>query len=346
MKTTLKTVTLVIFALVLCSCTQKVQTDGLVTTTTAPNPFTTPQATDDPDNVDDEMGSIGFGYANWSVTEEYTGGELNISFTRHAFGSLDECEEGYMVYLGGVPQLLSLNGGEKAEMVSFSQKLETEETVIISFTPMVTEDLKEEESLQLNLYSIAAPSYNVNPESNSVSVDHTGCLLTKRVISFKTPIEEITEEENALEEYESILITNTERAQYNITSDLDRFTRFFLYPVDGEDELVYCLPEGKNSIELDMVIFGKDNYRYRIFFYQNNQRVKFNGDYDYLDIDLQSGYLDRCRVKFENANNRDIIYAVAVDLDAPADAFVVIKSFDCLILSETDHAYQEYLKDK
>lgn len=346
MKKIFKATAFVLPSLLFCSCVQNVSTDGLVTTTSASNPFNTSQTTDDSNNWDDGMGEMGFGYTNWSVTEEYTGGELNISFTRHAFGSSDECEEGYMVYLGGVPQLLSLNGGEKAEMVSFSQKLETEETVIITFTPMITEDLKEEESLQLDLYSIAAPSYNVNPESNSVSVDHTGCLLTKRVISFKSPIEEITEEGNALEEYESILITNTERVQYNIISDLDRFTRFFLYPVDGEDELVYCLPEGENSIELDMVIFGRDNYRYRIFFYQNNQRVKFNGDYDYLDIDLQSGYLDRCRVKFENVNNRDIIYAVAVDLDAPADAFVVVKSFDCLILSETDHAYQEYLKNK
>lgn len=350
MKTIFKIAAFVLSAILLCSCSKNIQPDG--TGTTASNPFSTSQTAAAPDSTDysyDNAG-MGFSYDNWSYSfenEGYTGGDITISFehTAEADG-IAYAEAGIMVYLGGVPQLISFNGGEKTEMPISRLENAKSENVTITFTPRITEDMKDEETLQLYMFQILKPLNAPDPESDAVGLSRSGSLMSKRTVSIKSPVEEIIDDEKVLDEYEEVLITNVEIQKYKITGDVDRFTRFNMYPVDGETELVYCLPEGESSLELDMVIFGKDNYKYRIYFYQNNKRVKINSGYDCLDIDLKSGNLDRCRVKFDNLSNRDILFAVAVPLNAPEDSWLVNKSGDCLILSQTDHAYQNYLSNK
>lgn len=329
----------------LCSCSK----DTAANDTVATNPFDISETSDELKNNagEDDIygGGMGFTYSDHILPSEYTGEDLKITFTRGAFSeSGEECEQGFIAFLGGVPQLLSLNGGEKSEMVSSRQKSDTEETVTITISPRITEDLAEAEVLQLKLFQITYPSYRHKPENTDASIDHSGTLSFNIPITMNA-VPEITNTGNSFSEYESLLITASEKTQYKITGELDRYTRFYLYPTDGNRDLVYCLLEGESSIELDMVIFGKDNYKYRIYFYKNHQRIRFNSDCDYLDINLQSGYLDKCRVKINDIQNRDDICAIAVPLNDPDRESATIKTNCCLILSESDPAYQNYLEN-
>lgn len=97
-----------------------------------------------------QMGTIRFGnYSTQGNSEiEYNGGNIELSFDMDTTGNQYEVEAGFMAFINGIPQKLSLNGGENSELVRVSQQPDQSSTVTISFTPTITEELSGEETLQ------------------------------------------------------------------------------------------------------------------------------------------------------------------------------------------------------
>ncbi len=51
-------------------------------------------------------------------------------------------------------------------------------------------------------------------------------------------------------------------------------------------------------------MYGSETYNYRVHFYVNHERVKFNGG-DYLETEVKSGYLNVLKPELENIKERD-----------------------------------------
>lgn len=59
-------------------------------------------------------------------------------------GNQYDAEAGFMAFINGVPQKLSLNGGESNEFVRISLQPDKSEKATLSFTPTIPEELKNE----------------------------------------------------------------------------------------------------------------------------------------------------------------------------------------------------------
>ena len=98
-------------------------------------PFSKPQGSE-PENDDfSKYQEAGIAFSDYSIegksTVKYSGGEVNFSFVSDSAKNKYDVEIGYMAFINGVPQKLSLNGSEKSELVSISQKPDTKRRLLL-----------------------------------------------------------------------------------------------------------------------------------------------------------------------------------------------------------------------
>ena len=115
-------------------------------------PFSKPQESDAEDDDFSKYQEAGMEFSDYSIegksTVKYSGGEVSLSFVSDSAKNKYDAEIGYMAFINGVPQKLSLNGSEKSELVSISQKPDTKQTVALTFTPEITEEYEQEKYLK------------------------------------------------------------------------------------------------------------------------------------------------------------------------------------------------------
>ena len=164
-----------------------------------------------------QMGSIK--YSNYNVEGgsviEYSGGNIELSFETDTGGNQYDVEMGYMAFINGIPQTLSLNGGEMGELVCISQAPNKNDKVTLSISPAITEELSGEDILQLKLISIFNPSYKPSGSFTGFGNAHTGQSFLEYDIRVDSPLQQ-SEKLTADTEYESILIDDKIVQQYGI----------------------------------------------------------------------------------------------------------------------------------
>lgn len=264
---------------------------------------------------------------------EYNGGELEFHFDTDTEGNTYDAEHGFMAFINGIPQMLSLNGGEPAELVRVSQQPDQKGSVMLSLTPTVTEEMSAEETLQFKLVTIFNPSYKPQGSYVGFGNAHNGSSYLEKDMRVKSPlaVSKVVSKPTA-DVCESVLITDDVAKEYGITKPgTGTVTMIALRDAQTKSsELV--LREGKLNAEI--LMYGGEEYDYRVYLYVNCERIPINGG-DYLETTVKSGHLNVFKTELENISERDIIYAIAVPLD-PDSLFAVRKSPSLLVLGESD----------
>ncbi len=279
-------------------------------------------------------------YSEFSISNEapisYNGGEIEVSFKANTNGNPYDIEEGYMAFINGVPQKLSLNGGEKSELVRISMKPDTDTEITLSFTPQITEELKDEETLQLLFFKMFNPSYQPSGQYLGFGNAHSGMAFCARSISVEAPIEVVDMEENAYSQCESLLITNELKEEYGITKE-NSPTKIH---IRAEDKITSNLfmSEGTDTTTAVFRMNGIDTYKYKIYVYVNHERVSFNGGYNCIIAENKIGYICTTQLQLEGIKDRDIVYAIALPYDYGMMLTANIKSDSVLVLGEADGA--------
>lgn len=148
----------------LCSCagTSESDTQSLVS-----NPFETSENENSETPANDERyelydkyqsGTLQFDFSEMNDAQniEYNGEKINITFSANAANNREDITIGYMAFIGGIPQLISVNGSEEAETVNVDFPKDEITKVSISIKPRITKELedKKEPSLENSTFYI------------------------------------------------------------------------------------------------------------------------------------------------------------------------------------------------
>lgn len=279
-----------------------------------------------------QTGSMRFG--NYSIEGnsviEYNGGNIELSFDMDTTGNQYEVEAGFMAFINGIPQKLSLNGGESSELVRVSQQPDQSGKATLSFTPTITEELSGEEILQLKIINIFNPSYKPAGTYTGFGNAHMGQPFMECDIKAASPL---AVSEPIKGECESVLITDDVAKQYGIKKPGENtVTTISIQDAQTKEQLL-TLRGGK--LDAELLMYGSETYNYRVYVYVNHERVKFNGG-DHLDAEVKSGYLNVLKPELENINERDIIYAIAIPTNSDTGSMAVRKGDSVLVLDENN----------
>lgn len=269
-----------------------------------------------------------------SMEFEYNGGDIEFAFDMSTAGNKYEIEKGFMAFINGIPQKLSLNGGERSELVCVSQKPDKSSTITLSFTPTITEELIDEKKLQVKFINIFNPSYKPSGSFIGFGNAHNGSPFLEFDINVNSSLA-VSESDFELikDKCESVLITDETAKKYKISKpDETRATTLSIIDAQTKEQPL-TLHDGKPDAEL--LMYGSEAYNYRVYFYVNHERVKFNGG-DYLETEVKNGYLNVLELELENINERDIVYAVAVPTNSETGSMTVRKSGSALVVGEND----------
>lgn len=330
---------IVLSATMLTGCASKNTESGLEF---SDSPFSNQNSEPQADSYEElfgkyQMGTIRFGnYSTQGNSEiEYNGGNIELSFDMDTTGNQYEVEAGFMAFINGIPQKLSLNGGENSELVRVSQQPDQSSSATLSFVPTITEELSGEETLQLKIINIFNPSYKPSGIYTGFGNAHLGQSFLELDIKAAFPLsvsESVSEPIKS--EGESVLITDEVAKQYGIKKPDENTTTTVISIQDAQTkEQPLALRGGKFDAELMM--YGSETYNYRIYVYVNHERVNFNGG-DHLDAEVKSGYLNVLKLELENIKERDIIYAIAIPTNSDTGSMAVRKSGSVLVLDENN----------
>lgn len=331
MKKSVKAVGLLLAAFMLGGCANT-DPENIV----SGNPFenTQPSGADDYEEAFGKYQSGGLKYSNFSISAdeaiEYNGGNIELSFDSSSSGNKYDVEIGYMAFINGIPQKLSLNGGESSELVCISQAPDQSQTVTLSILPAVPEELSGENRLQLKLVRIFNPSFKPSGNYKSFGNAHSGQAFWERDIKVNSPLE-VSESMTAVTKYESLPITDEISSMYKLGNlRKDAPTAVAIKDFDSNEQPV--LRNGR--LKINLLMYGTEQYNYNVYLYLNHCRIKFNG-YDYLSAKVKSGYLNVFETELEGLKERDFIYAVAVPVDSETGSMNTRKSDSLLILDES-----------
>lgn len=278
-----------------------------------------------------QLGSIK--YSNYNIDAnlpiDYNGGNIEISFDASSNGNQYDVETGYMAFINGIPQKLSVNGGEGGELACISQAPNESQKVTLSISPAITKELSGKDTLQLKLFSIFNPSYKPSGNYKGFGNAHSGQAFLERDIKVNTPLE-TSEGMTVAAEYENLLITDEVSGKYH----LQEIREDAPTTVTVKDSVTNEQPILRNGkLKINLLLYGAEQYNYNVYLYVNHNRIKLNGC-DYLFAKVKSGYLNVFETELEGIKERDIIYAVAVPVDSETGAMNIRKSDSVLILDE------------
>ncbi len=311
-------VTLITF--LLCSCSEKT-TSGY---TEVSNPFETSiaeESTDENTQIDERYelygkyqtggASTDFSEMGDSTVIEYNGEEVEIIFSLTTNDNKRTITEGFMLYLGGVPQMISANGGEKAEFVAVPFPDNEKTRVSIKFAPVITKDMENEKELPLQLVTMHSVDYIPQKKYLGFSfgnIHYGSTFLSRKLKLNKTP--QVTDNFTYTE---SDYITASDKSiqSYPLNNAGEIHTGSYLLKMFSDGNKTDRLILDGNTLNCDVVFDGMYFDNYRIYFYKNHQRISVNGK-DYATVNAKSGFVPILNAKLENINNHDIIYAIAV----------------------------------
>lgn len=128
-------------------------------------------------------------------------------------------------------------------------------------------------------------------------------------------------------EFDVHTITENEATRFAILldeRDTSLSTKFVLAPINETgrpiESIISASEDGKLALNLyGWTRNGNDSFSangtYRVSFYKNHDRIKFNGDSDYMDIEIKEGNITTANVILEDINEGDFIYCFAVPIN-------------------------------
>lgn len=248
--------------------------------------------------------------ADSSVT--YSGGEMEINFSATTYTEASERSDGYMIFIGGTPQVITLNGSEPSIMATEVGKDSETKECKITFTPRLTkEDIDNKDDLKMTIVDIANPLYLTAGRVEKFDYEHSIAVASQRTFKLEgeceiaelisdSSFELFSESEPAVKKY---MRESLQRLEEKDT------VRFELYSKEKADKPI--IKDGKADIALLLYGGKQTNAVYKVFFYVNHEPVKVDGC-DYITAELKEGFVAKYSVTIDDLKERDFVYAIAI----------------------------------
>ena len=271
-----------------------------------------------------KISNTGLSFDNWQYkadgkecldgsTVTYSGGEMEINFTEKLFSQADERSTGYMVFIGGTPQIISLNGSEPSAMPTEMGKDGEIRECSIKFTPRLTkENIDNKDDLKITLIDIDNPLYlTTGSVEKQLDYEHYLSVPSRRTFKLEGDCE-ITElvSDKSFEHFPETDRAVRDYLKKSLSQLEDKNMVFFdLYSAQRADKPF--LKDGKADIALLLYGGRQKNAVYKVYFYVNHEQVKVDGC-DYITAELKEGFVAKYSMTLDNVKERDFVYAIAV----------------------------------
>ena len=329
-----------VFSLCSCAGTSESDTQSLVL-----NPFETSENENSKTPANDERyelydkyqsGALQFDFSEMNDAQniEYNGEKINITFSANAANNREDITIGYMAFIGGIPQVISVNGSEEAETVSVNFPKDEITNVSINIKPRITKELEDKKELNLQIVSIFNIGYV--PQGKYVGFGfgniNAGSTVYTACLTMNEKAETVELSGNA--EFENIPTSDSSLKSYTLkkAGEMNSGAMLKLYSKDNETEHLIL---DKSIQTCDVLFDGADFDTYNVFFYVNHKRVQVNGK-DYAAVSAKAGYVPKLTATLENVNNHDVVYAIAVPLTNDYTKARILKTTSRLSFSPDD----------
>ena len=251
----------------------------------------------------------------------YRGEEMELSFTATAHTRASDHSTGFRVFIGGTPQILSLNGSEPSTLVILEGKNDETKECSIRFTPRLTkENIANKDDLELTLVSINNPLYLTSGTMADVDFKQPigsfgqfpfkleGDCETIELVSGKS-FEHFANRDSEVSKYFWMSVSQIEGKSDESGIQSGVPVLFELYSTTKEKPVIR---DGKADITL-LLYAGTPTtpIPYKVYFYVNHEPVKIDGC-DYITAELKYGFAAKYTMTVDNLKAGDIVYAIAI----------------------------------
>lgn len=247
---------------------------------------------------------------------------MEIDFSAKMYTAAEESSNGFMVFIGGTPQLISLNGSEPSDLVSYMAKNEEVTECKIRFTPRLTqEDLANKDDLTLLVCRIWNPLFMTTGSAENIDYEHfisVFCYQQFKVdgdcetveLTSDSPFKYYGGKDTAIKKY----VTNSTGGGMSLEYAEDNKSLYFnMFSQDyySTGELKPFIQNGKT--DLAVTLYGGEGVgsTYRIYFYKNHKQIKINGN-DFLKAEIKAGLVGVYEFTLDDVQDHDFVYAIAV----------------------------------
>ena len=248
----------------------------------------------------------------------YRGGEVEISFTATMHTEGREWSNGYLVFVGGTPQTITLNDSEPSTMAVDKGKDGETKEYSIRFTPHLTKDnIADKDNLKLTLIKIDNPLYLTSGTVQHFDFEHRMTVASQRPFRLEggcettelasgEAFELFPEQDSEVSKYYWMSPSGTEgefeaKEIMPVSFELYSTTKEKPFIKDGKADIALLLYNGRQ----------KTSVPYKVYFYVNHEPVKVNGC-DYIVAELKEGFTAKYAMTVDNLKEGDFVYAIAV----------------------------------
>lgn len=243
----------------------------------------------------------------------YRGGEVEISFTATMQTEGRAWSNGYLVFVGGTPQLISLNGSEPSTLVIDQGEDGDTKEYSIRFTPRLTaENLADRDNLKLTLIQIDNPLYLTSGTVEQLDFEHRMTLASQRPFYPEGDCETtelVSGGSFALFPERDPAVSDCFQESMDELKEYNSVV-FELCSATKEKPLIR---DGK--AEITLLLYGSCDPQttslYQVYFYVNHEPVKIDGC-DYVTAELKEGLVAKYSTTLDNLKAGDVVYAIAV----------------------------------
>ncbi len=296
------------------------------------DPMRIPDATDS-----EKIPSSSYGIQFKQDNVALSGNDLIVSPTLK--GGISSTHVGIMVFVDGILQKYSTeNSSEKQYMKTFDIEARSETTHNLTVDARIDGELEEH---YVSMITMLAPEYIPSADTPRFGFYH------KVLRPFSVVAPDKTEEISGSESYrilkaENSVLTQKQLEKFGLDKDEDNgyATEFGLQQSDDILETTYMLTNGENKLDLKFYAYTTEpvTNNYRVTFFVDHEPIKFNGDFDFLDISLEGGKISETEIELDEIKPGDFVYCIAVPLLSGEHSF---KSESKMILND-EKTYGEH----
>lgn len=231
---------------------------------------------------------------------------------------------GFCIFSDGIIQeYTSSVSDEKSFMQTFD--LTTDSIQTIDFYIENVENVSDNKEVSFSFITIKNPEVIPTLENMSEALPHR--LSGGDSLHLNMDIPYKSDKYKIYNKFDIHAITENEAERFAILldeRDTSFSTKFILDPINEtgrpRENMIATPQNGKLELNLyGWTTNGNDSFSangtYRVSFYKNHKRIKFNNDFDYIDIELKESDITTANITLENINEGDFIYCIAVPIN-------------------------------
>lgn len=252
----------------------------------------------------------------------YENSRLTLPITIENYGK--EFNIGFYIFSDGIIQEYTSDvSDKKTTMQTFMLQRDSVQTI-----DFYIEDIKhisEKDEISFSFMTMIEPDFIPTIDNYASDLPH----VTSGGDSLHLHMKEQPKigKDKIFSNFETHIISEEEALRFAILLD-DRYTgyntKFVLESINETGRPRENLIAASDNKKLKLNLYGwtingsnsfSANGTYRVSFYKNHEKIKFNGDFDYIDVELKEGYITSADINLENISEGDFIYCIAVPIN-------------------------------